>query len=124
VAARIAVAVVLLAGLGMVAGGVYELVVQRSGERAAARVTECHKAGGRYRTDSCTGIWVRGGSLLAGGHVVTGTIDGASSGDVGREIEVRLSGDRAYTTSPRIPIVLVVLGAAIAAFGVRLAWDR
>jgi hypothetical protein len=110
----------LLGGLGMVAGGVYQVIVRETGERATARVTECHKSGGRYRSDVCSGTWVAGGSLLAGGHVVLGTIDGADSGDLGRTIEVRLSGDRAYTTSLRVPIIVIVIGLGIAALGVRL----
>jgi hypothetical protein len=54
--------------------------------------------------------------------VVLGTVDGADPGDIGRTIDVRLSGDRAYTTSLRVPIVLIVLGLAVTAFGVRLLW--
>ena len=69
---------------------------------------------------SASGTWVAGGSLLAGGHVVLGTIDGADSGDLGERIEVRLSGSRAYTTSLRVPIILIVIGLGIAAVGVRL----
>jgi hypothetical protein len=110
----------LLGGLGMVAGGVYQVVVRETGERASAKVTECHESGGRYRSDVCAGTWVAGGSLLDGGHVVLGTIDGASSGDLGHTLDVRLSGDRAYTTSLRVPIILIVLGLGIAAVGVRL----
>jgi hypothetical protein len=99
---------------------VYQVIVRETGERASARVTECHKSGGRYRSDVCSGTWVAGGSLLAGGRVVLGTIDGADSGDLGRTIDVRLSGDRAYTTSLRVPIILIVIGLGIAALGVRL----
>jgi hypothetical protein len=92
----------LLGGLGMVAGGVYQVIVRETGTRASARVTECHKSGGRYRSDVCSGTWV------------------ADSGDLGRTIDVRLSGDRAYTTSLRVPIILIVIGLGIAALGVRL----
>jgi hypothetical protein len=44
------------------------------------------------------------------GHVVRGTVDGASADDVGKTIDVRLAGGRAYTTSLRIPIILLTLG--------------
>jgi hypothetical protein len=113
-------AVVFLGGLGMLGGGIFLIVVRATGEQATARVIECHTSGGRYRSDVCQGTWVAGGSLLAGGHVVTGTVDGADSGDVGKTLEVRLSGDRAYTTSLRVPIILIVIGLAVTAFGVRL----
>jgi hypothetical protein len=120
----VVVGLFLLGGLGMVAGGVYNVVVRETGEHARARVTECHKSGGRYRSDVCSGKWIAGGSLLDGGHVVLGTIDGASSGDLGQTIDVRLSGDRAYTTSLRVPIILIVLGLGIAFVGVRLLLVR
>lgn len=101
----------------MVGGGVYEISVQRNGEPAKARISECRKVGGKYRVDSCTGTWVSGGSLLSGGHVVRGTVDGADSGDIGKTIDVRLDGDRAYTTSLRIPVILIAVGLVIAGFG-------
>jgi hypothetical protein len=109
-----------LGGLGMLAGGIYQVVVKETGPRAQARITECHRSGGRYRSDVCTGMWVAGGSLLAGGRVVTGTVDGADSGDLGHTIDVRLSGGTAYTTSLRVPIILIVIGLALTVFGVRL----
>lgn len=119
---RLLLGLVFLGGLGMLGGGVFLVVVQVTGEPAQARITDCHKSGGRYRSDVCDGTWVAGGSLLAGGRVVLGTVDGADPGDIGRTIDVRLSGDRAYTTSLRVPIVLIVLGLAVTAFGVRLLW--
>jgi hypothetical protein len=110
----------LLGGLGMLAGGIYQVIVKETGEKTTARVTECHRSGGRYRSDVCTGLWVVGGSLLAGGHVVSGTVDGADSGDLGHTLDVRLSGDTAYTTSLRVPIILIVIGLALTVFGARL----
>lgn len=109
-------------GLGMLFGGTFLIVVQETGTPATARIIECHRTGGRYRSDSCTGSWVAGGSLLANGRVVIGTVDGASSDDVGRTLDVRLSGDRAYTKSWRVAIILLVLGAGVTALGVRLVW--
>jgi len=113
---------VLGAGLGMLFGGTFLIVVQQTGEPATARIIECHKSGGRYRSDVCTGMWVAGGSLLERGRMVTGTVDGADSGDLGKTLDVRLSGDRAYTKSWRVAIILLVLGAGVSALGVRLVW--
>ena len=110
------------AGLGMLFGGTFLIVVQETGEPATARIIECHRSGGRYRTDVCTGMWVAGGSLLDDGRMVTGTVDGASSDDLGKSLDVRLSGDRAYTKSWRVAIILLVLGAGVTALGVRLVW--
>ena len=106
--------VILLSGLGFIAGGIFELVVRQTGTPATARIVECHRVAGKYHSESCTGTWVTGGRLVGGnGHVVTGTIDGASGNDVGRTIDVRLAGSRAYTTSLRIPVILLVLGLGI-----------
>jgi hypothetical protein len=114
------VSLFLLGGLGMLAGGIHQVIVKETGEQTTARITECHKSGGRYRSDVCTGMWVAGGSLLARGHVVTGTVDGADSGDLGHTLDVRLSGGTAYTTSLRVPIILIVIGLALTVFGARL----
>ena len=106
------IALLALPGLGLIAGGVHELFVLRTGEPAQARVIECHDTAGKYGAGSCTGMWVEGGSLLAGGRVVTGTIDGAAPDDVGKTLDVRLSGGRAYTTSLRMPVLLLGFGFA------------
>jgi hypothetical protein len=53
---------------------------------------------------------------------VTGTVDGADRGDLGHTLDVRLSGGTAYTTSLRVPIILIVIGLALTVFAVRLVW--
>jgi hypothetical protein len=111
------------AGLGMLFGGTFLIVVQETGEPATARIIECHRSGGRYRTDACTGMWVAGGSLLEGGRMVTGTVEGADRGDLGKQLDVRLSGERAYTKSRRVAIILLVLGAGVTALGVKFVWS-
>ena len=117
----IVVIVVLLSGLGLLAGGIFEIVVLETGTPAKARVIECHSVGGRYRSYSCTGTWVTGGRLVGGnGHVVIGTVDGATRHDIGRTIDVRLAGNRAYTTSLRVPIILLVLGLGSLGLAVQL----
>ena len=109
-------------GLGMLFGGTFLIVVQETGTPATARIIACHRTGGRYRSDACTGMWVAGGSLLENGRMVTGTVEGANSGDLGKTLNVRLSGDRAYTKSRRVAIILLVLGLGVTALGVRLVW--
>ena len=120
--AALVVVLILGAGLGMLFGGTFLIVVQETGEPATARIIECHKSGGRYRSDVCTGMWVAGGSLLENGRMVTGTVEGADSDDLGKSLNVRLSGNRAYTKSWRVAIILLVLGAGVTALGVRLVW--
>ena len=107
-------AVLLLAGLGLLAGGIFEIVVQQTGTSAKVTVVECHDTAGKYGGSSCTGTWVAGGDLVDGnGHVVIGTVDGAGPQDIGRTIHARLAGGRAYTTSLRVPIILPSMGLFI-----------
>jgi hypothetical protein len=107
-----------LCSLGLVGAGVFVLVTQQSGTPAEATVTDCQR---RARAIVCTGTWTVG-ELIDGGRVVRGTIDGVSSDAVGQTIPVRLSGDRAYTTSLRLPLILIgsgVLVAVLAGFELR-----
>jgi hypothetical protein len=105
-------AVVLVAALAFVGGGVFLIVERETGTRARATVSDCVERG---RSTVCTGTWVVGGSLVGGnGHVVVGAIDGAVSSDVGKTIDVTLSGGRAYVRSLVLPILLIGLGVLLA----------
>lgn len=90
------VAFLMLAALGLAAGGVSLGVVQFTGTPARATVTDCVADTDATQSDTsydCTGTWVTGGSLVGGnGQVVVGTIDGVDVSDVDRTINVRLSG--------------------------------
>jgi hypothetical protein len=108
VPAAVILAVVL--ALGLLGGGAFILFTQRTGAQAQATVTDCDQA---RRSIVCSGTWVAGGELAGGGQVVRGTIDGAGAADLGKTIDVRLSGDRAYTTSPRLPLVLLGTGLTV-----------
>jgi hypothetical protein len=101
--------------LGFIGAGVFYLHAQTTGERTTAKVTHCTTRRGRY---GCTALWVQGGSLVFGkGHVVNGTLEGAGPSDVGKTLDVRVSGGRAYTPSLRIPIALLAIGAAFLVYG-------
>jgi hypothetical protein len=52
--------------------------------------------------------------------VVVGTINGADSGDVGKTVDVTVSGDHAQTRSLVLPILLIGLGLLVAIGGVVL----
>jgi hypothetical protein len=105
------IVLVTVCALGFIGGGVFILLTQQTGPLAQATVTDCPRTG---RTAySCHGTWREVGD----GRVVRGTIDGASSDDVGKTLDVRVSGDRAYTTSPRLPLVLIGLGVTLAVLG-------
>jgi len=102
--------------------GIFFLVQRQTGTRASATVDECRTTGsGRYESTHCSGSWIAGGSLLDGGHVVVGSINGADQSDVGKTIDVTLRGDEAYTTGLTLPVLLIGLGLIPVAAAVLLA---
>jgi len=106
------VVVMLFAALAFVGGGTFLIVERETGARARATVADCVERG---RSTVCTGTWVVGGSLVGGnGHVVFGTIDGADSTDVGKTIDVTVSGGRAYVRSLVLAILLIGIGLLLA----------
>jgi hypothetical protein len=116
-AARGAVAVIAIVIAATVFGaGVFLLVQRQTGPRASATVDRCVTRGtGRRAQTYCTGSWIVGGSLLAGGHVVVGTIQGAEQSDEGKTLDVTLRGDTAYSRGLALPLVLVALGSLLGA---------
>jgi uncharacterized integral membrane protein len=112
-----------LAGVGMIVGGVTVLHRATTGPITHVKVAECHYTG-TGRTAVCTGAFVTGGALVGGnGHIVIGTIEGASWDDVGHDLEVRVHGGTAYVPSLRLPIILLVLGVFIAGTLFYAAWN-
>jgi hypothetical protein len=100
----------------MIGVGVFLLVQRQTGPRTMVTVDDCVTTGaGRYQTTHCTGSWVVGGSLLDGGHVVVGTVDGAEQSDMGKTLEVTLRGDTAYTRGLALPLILLGSGVVAAA---------
>jgi hypothetical protein len=88
------------------------IVERESGVTRTAKIIDCVDHG-RFGTD-CTGVWIEGGSLVGGrGHVIVGTVAGATSSDVGKTIDVTVTGDHARTTSLGLPITLIVLGLVL-----------
>ena len=106
--------VFLAVGLLLIYGGFSTLGDQRSGTPGQAKVTGC-EGGSRYEPGiHCRGTWTTGGSILEGGHVAAGRVEGAGYGDIGKTIDVRIHGtDHATVPSLGTPILLWALGAAI-----------
>lgn len=109
------VGAILLVGAVLVVNGVRGVVRARTGERVRATVTECVDSGrARNRRTDCTGTWT------AGGRVVVGTVQGATSDQVGRTVDVTVEGDTAYTRDLRLPLLLTLLGLLPLALGAAL----
>jgi hypothetical protein len=100
-------------GLAAIGGGVYQLWQQRAGTPAKATVRSCEQS---RRSLVCRGSWTTG-SLLEGGRVVLGIVENATKDDIGKTLDVRLHGDRAYLPSLRLPIIFFVVGAAFLILG-------
>lgn len=117
---KASVAVGVAVGLALGGGGVFLFVVQVTGTPAKATVTDCvQDISSRAGSYDCTGTWVVGGDLVfGGGHVDGGTIQGADASDVGKTIDVRLSGGAAYVESLVLPIILTGMGLLLAALAV------
>ena len=113
---RLATSVIFLVvlGLGAIGAGVYQLQQQRTGTPAKATVRSCEQS---RRSLVCRGSWTTG-SLLAGGQVVLGIVENATKADIGKTVDVRLHGERAYLPSLRLPIIFFVLGAAFLIGGI------
>ena len=101
---------------GVFGGGIFLLLQRETGTRTQAHVSSCDVSGaGKYRRVHCVGSWTIGGSLLDGGRVVVGTVNGVDTGAIGKTVDVTVRGDTAYSRSLVLPIVLVVLGLVPAA---------
>jgi hypothetical protein len=110
---RAIIVVYVLTSLVFFIAGVVQVSKVESGTRAVAKVDSCITTPAVHGvTYDCTGSWTVGGSLLSGGHVVVGTIEGATPQDVGKAIPVRVSGDTAYVRSS-LATALVVIGLAV-----------
>jgi hypothetical protein len=114
----LALGVVFAVVLCVAAGSL--MVVQLTGTQTTATVTDCVQditsTSGSY---DCNGTWVVGGDLVfGGGHVDYGAVDGAEPSDIGKTLDVRLSGGVAYTESLALPIILAGLGLAMATLSV------
>ena len=94
--------------LGFVFGGFYLIYWQRNGVPATATVTSCLRV---RRADVCQGSW------FVNGSVTLGTIENASRRDLGKQIDVRILGDRALIPGLRLPIVLFCIGIGIGILG-------
>jgi hypothetical protein len=118
----IAAVVILAFGGLLVFGGFSKYADAHSGTTGKATVSSCTRSYNTkyvHKAATCTGRWEVGGDPVFGeGKLGTGRIEGADKGDVGKTIDVRIHGtDHATVPGLGTPILLWVLGGAIAAFG-------
>ena len=118
------VAFLLVVGAGLIFGAISTWHDQHSGTPGKAKVGSCTGHQGRYGGGvHCDGTWITGGSLLAGGQVAFGPIEGASKSDIGKTIDVRIHGtDHATVPAITTPIVLALLGIPMVVLAFVLGW--
>jgi hypothetical protein len=110
----------------MMVGGAIVYHDTTTGQITTAKVSECHSPGTAYgHSEVCSGAFVTGGALVGGnGHVVIGTIEGATYDDIGKTLKVRVHGHKAYIPSVRLPIILFAIGLFIAGTFLYTAWNQ
>lgn len=109
------VGVILLLGGVLVFNGGKMLVQRQTGERVKATVTDCVDSGrARNSRTDCVGSWTVDGSVR------TGKVQGATSDQVGKAIDVTVKGDTAYSRNIGLPLMLVGLGLLPLALGLAL----
>lgn len=101
---RVRIVVAAICGVVLIPVGIYALWAQHSGVLAPVKVVECHHAG---RGQTCTGQW----QDSRGTHFVSlVTADYPNVGDI---TPMRIHGEKAYTTSPLMPALIIGVGTAM-----------
>ena len=105
----------LLVSVAVTAIGAIQLYHVETGTATTATITSCEDSGNGSTGDGdiCTGTWVAGGPLGAGGNFVSGTVEGASDRDLGKTVSVRVSGGTAYLRSLSMPVFALAFGVGL-----------
>ena len=105
---------ILLAGLAFVFGGFSEL--SEKGELTKARIVDCNFRVIR-QPDNCRGFWT-----TSDGEFHAGFVEGASRGDLGKQVEIRADGGDAKVVKgrTRVAVVLFVLAGTLILLGIAM----
>ena len=107
--AYLAAGLIAVVALGFMAGAGHLVYWQHYGKPAIATVTSCSRRG---RAITCRGSW------MVDWHVTLGEIENTNASDLGKQVEVRVLGERAMQPGLRLPIILFLLGLGVAMAGV------
>lgn len=111
------VLVVLLIPLVLVGSGGWLLYQRQFGEKVEAKVLGCDlDIGYKRSTQTCTATWTQDGVE----H--TGAIEGSGDQEVGDTITATVRGDKLYSRSLALPLILLGLGLPLCFFP--FAWVR
>jgi hypothetical protein len=104
-----------VSALGLLAGAAWSYHDEHSGPATTAHVRECHSVGkGKGSNTYCTARWT------VDDRTVTGDLWNGKMSYPGKDVDVRIHGDRAVVPQLWVSIGLAVFGLAIAAVGVWL----
>lgn len=115
--AMYAIVAFLFAGaLGMLAGAAWSYHDEHSGPATTAHVLHCERAGaGKGRNTYCTATWT------VGGRSATGQLWNGKMSDRGKDVHVRIHGNRAVRPQVWVSIGLAIFGLLIGAVAVWLS---
>jgi hypothetical protein len=109
------IAFLLLGALGMLAGAAWSYHDEHSGPATTAHVLHCESPGsGKGRNTYCTARWT------VDGRTVTGDLWNGKMSYPGKDLDVRIHGDRAVVPQVWVSIGLAVFGVAIGAVAIWL----
>lgn len=95
-----------LVAAGLIFGGLTTLASRNDGEKTTAKILSCTERLAKYGGTQCRGMWTVGDLEFR-----QGLVEGVNSGDIGKDVEVRVKGDHAATGRSSI-------GTSIALFGI------
>ena len=105
----------LLSSLGLFAGAAWSYHDEHSGPATTAHVVHCESSGsGKGSNTYCTATWT------LNDHKVTGDLWNGKMSYPGKDVHVRIHGDRAVVPQLWVSIALAVFGLLIAGVGVWL----
>ncbi|HWE82051.1 MAG TPA: hypothetical protein VG265_10400 [Gaiellaceae bacterium] len=121
----LSVVAMFLVALVFAGTGGYYVLVDEHGTRARATVTGCrdhvvYTSNGSRTVTNCTGYWILGGRLGAGGRKVFGEVRGAGWSDLEETVGVRVYRGRAYTYGSALAIGLFAAAGLFVLVGVGL----
>jgi hypothetical protein len=113
---RLAGAVFLLCALGCLYLAVQIIVSAHTGDKEAVTIDRCEGHNSRGSAQICYGSYTKDGEF----HDDV-AVNSANDSDIGTTISVHVHGDKGTSSSLRLPIIAIVVGAIFAGAGIQVS---